>query len=106
MTRMQDRFVHYRLGGPASGGGVLRPLMWVFGLIATGLALTVGAVLAVLTAAAVAVLAVVASVMVFFTGVALRARRTVRARAAGEGVIEAKKVDGTWVAYGWDRQGR
>ncbi|MFC0634501.1 hypothetical protein [Brevundimonas balnearis] len=106
MTRMQDRFVHYRLGGPASGGGVLRPLMWVFGLIATGLAVTVGAVLAVLTAAAVAVLAVVASVMVFFTGMALRARRTVRAKASAEGVIEARKVDGTWVAYGWDRQGR
>ena len=107
MTRMQDRFVQYRLGGPASGGGVLRPVMWVFGLIATGLAVTVGAVLAVLTAAAVAVIALIAGVVVFFAGFAFRARRARAARARqDEGVIDAQKVGDTWVAYGWEREGR
>jgi hypothetical protein len=30
---------------------------------------------------------------------------TARNRRADE-VIEARKVDGTWVAYGWERPGR
>ena len=35
------------------------------------------------------------------------ARRTLaRRRRRGDDVIEARKVDGTWVAYGWERPGR
>jgi hypothetical protein len=87
--------------------GLLGPLMWLGGLVAAVAALTVGAVLAVFTAAAVAVIAVFASVLVFFTGLAVRARRraTVRARRADD-VIEARKVGETWVAYGWERPHR
>lgn len=85
--------------------GLLGPLAWLGGLIATLAALTVGALLAVFTAAAVAVIALVASVLVFFAGLAMRARRavTVRARRSDD-VIEARKVGDTWVTYGWERR--
>ena len=88
--------------------GLLGPVLWLFGLIATMVAMAVGAVLAVVTAAAVAVIAVIAAVLVFFAGLAMRARRTVtrRDRRAGDEVIEARKVGDAWVAYGWDRTGR
>jgi membrane protein YdbS with pleckstrin-like domain len=87
--------------------GLLAPLMWLGGVIATVAALTVGAVLAVFTAAAVAVIALCASVLVFFAGLAVRARRRafVRARRSDD-VIEAQKVGETWVAYGWERPNR
>lgn len=80
-------------------------LATVGGVLATAAALTVGALLAVFAAAAVAVIAVVASVLVFLTGLALRARRRVYA-PAGSQVIEARKVGHAWVAYGWDRTAR
>jgi hypothetical protein len=97
--------------GPAArrpGNGLLAPVVWVAGLIATLVAMAVGAVLAVVTAAAVAVIALIAAVLVFFAGLAMRARRTmtVRNRRSDDGVIEARKVDGAWVTYGWERQGR
>ena len=81
--------------------------MWLGGLIATLAAMAVGAVLAVFTAAAVAVIAVFAAILVFLAGLAVRARRrvTLRARRADD-VIEARKVGGAWVAYGWERPGR
>ena len=84
--------------------GILAPIMWLGGLVAAVAALTVGAILAVFTAAAVAVIALFASVLVFFAGLAVRARRrvTVKARRADD-VIEATKVGDTWVAYGWER---
>jgi len=87
--------------------GLLAPLMWLGGVIATVAALTVGAILAVFTAAAVAVIALCASVLVFFAGLAMRARRRtfVRARRSDD-VIEAQKVGETWVAYGWERPNR
>jgi protein-S-isoprenylcysteine O-methyltransferase Ste14 len=87
-----------------AASGFLAPVMWVAGLFATMVAMAVGAVLAVITAAAVAVIAVVAAVLVFFAGLAMRARRrvTVRARRSDD-VIEARKVDGAWVAYGWEK---
>ena len=76
------------------------------GLVATLAAMAVGAVLAVFTAAAVAVIAVFAGALVFLAGLALRARRTLSGRRRrGDDVIEARKVDGTWVAYGWERPG-
>ncbi|WP_313576362.1 hypothetical protein [Brevundimonas sp.] len=88
------------------GSGLLAPFVWVAGLVATALAVTVGALLAVFTAAAVAMIALVAGVLVFFAGFALRARRAMTARRRDDGVIDAKKVGDTWVAYGWEKDGR
>ena len=88
--------------------GLVASVMWIAGLIAGVAALAVGAILAVFTAAAVAVIALFAGVLVFLAGLAMRARRNMapRRRAGDPDVIEAHKVDGTWVAYGWDRHGR
>lgn len=93
--------------GRRSANGFVASVMWLGGLVATLAAMAVGAVLAVFTAAAVAVIAVFAGALVFLAGLAMRARRamTARNRRAGD-VIEARKVDGTWVAYGWERPGR
>lgn len=88
------------------GGGLLAPVMWLTGLVATCVAMTVGAILAVVTAAAVAVIAMIAGVVVFFAGLAVRARRRMTPSTAGEGVIDAQKVGDTWVAYGWERKDR
>lgn len=88
------------------GGGLLAPVMWLAGLIATCVAMAVGAVLAVVTAAAVAVIAMIAGVVVFFAGLAVRARRRMTPSVAGEGVIDARKVGDTWVTYGWERKDR
>ena len=85
--------------------GFVASVMWLGGVIATLAAMAIGAVLAVFTAAA--VIALFAGALVFLAGLALRARRTVSVRRRrGDDVIEARKVDGTWVAYGWERPGR
>ena len=107
MTQFQTRFT--RIGfstRPARGSGLMGSVMWLGGMIAAGIAVTIGALLAVFTAAAVAVIALFAAVLVFFAGLAMGARRkvTVRARRTDD-VIEARKVDGAWVAYGWERPG-
>jgi ammonia channel protein AmtB len=87
--------------------GLLAPVIWLAGAIAGLIAMTVGAVLAVVTAAALAVIAVIAGCLVFFAGLALRARvASARRQRRDDDVIEAHKVDGAWVAYGWERQGR
>lgn len=87
--------------------GLLASVMWLGGLLAGMAAMLVGAILAVVTAAAVAVIALFAGVLVFLTGLALRARGAAMVRAGvGDGVIEARKVDGAWVAYGWEQRGR
>ena len=103
----QDPFATLGFQNRRRPQGLLAPILWLGGVIATVAALTVGAVLAVFTAAAVAVIAVCASILIFFAGLAMRARRrvTVRARRADD-VIEAQKVGDTWVAYGWERNGR
>ena len=102
----QDRFASLGFNARRPTGGLLAPLMWLAGLVATLAALTIGAVLAVFTAAAVAVIALVASVLVFFAGFAMRARRKVTVRTRrGDEVIEARKVGDTWVTYGWERHG-
>jgi hypothetical protein len=96
--------------GPSArrpANGFVASVMWLGGLVATLAAMAVGAVLAVFTAAAVAVIAVFAGALVFLAGLALRARRTLSGRKRrGDDVIEARKVGGTWVAYGWERPGR
>lgn len=102
----QDRFASFGFQ-TRRPHGLLAPLVWVGGLIAAVAALTVGAILAVFTAAAVAVIALFASVLVFLTGLAVRARRRVAVRARRpEDVIEARKVGDTWVTYGWEQHGR
>ena len=103
----QDRFATLGFQNRRRPQGLLAPILWLGGVIATLAALALGAVLAVFTAAAVAVIALFASVLIFFTGLAVRAHRkaTVRARRSDD-VIEAQKVGDTWVAYGWEQHGR
>lgn len=94
---------------PRRRGGLFAPVLWLGGLVAAAIAVAVGAVLAVLTAAAVALIAMVAGALVFFAGLAVRARRKAAPAAASMAdgdVIEARKVGGAWVAYGWEREGR
>ena len=93
------------MGARRPTNGLLASIMWLGGLIATLAAMAIGTVLAVFTAVAVAVIALFAGALVFLAGLAMRARRTVRARRSDD-VIEARKVDGAWVAYGWERPGR
>jgi hypothetical protein len=92
-----------RMPGRAGESALGRALAWLGGFFATGAALTIGALLAVFAAAAVALIALVGGIFVFFTGLALRARRTLAPRPT---VLEARKVGHAWVAYGWDRPAR
>lgn len=103
-----ERLAAVGLASRRRPNGLVASVMWLGGLIATVAAMAVGAVLAVFTAAAVAVIALFAGVLVFLVGVVMRARRnlTPRRRAGDGDVIEARKVDGAWVAYGWERDGR
>jgi hypothetical protein len=88
----------------ARHGSALRSLSVVVGLFATAAAVVIAAVLAVVFAATVAVIAVISSALLGFAGLAMRARRTARARA--DGVIEARHLGGHhWVAYGWNERG-
>jgi uncharacterized membrane protein len=106
MTPSEQFFPGASARRPANG--LMGPVMWMFGLVATVAAMTIGALLAVFTAVAVAVIALFAAVLVFFAGIAMRARRamTRRNRRAGDEVIEARKEGDAWVAYGWERTGR
>ena len=91
---------------PSPIDGALRGLAWLGGLLATGIAALFAAILAIFVAAAVLVLAMTAAVFLGFTGLAVRARRGVRAKDDPD-VIEAHNVGGrSWVAYGWDQSGR
>lgn len=91
--------------GPSSGRtGAARALAWLGGILATFAALALGALLALFAAAAVTVIALFASVLVFLTGLAVRARQRVYARPAA--ILEARKVGHAWVAYSWDRPSR
>ncbi len=84
-------------------GSALRSLAMFGGLLATVAAIVVGIVLAVVFAATIAVIAVMASALLGFAGLAMRARRTVRARNRVDRVIEARHLGGHhWVAYGWN----
>lgn len=79
-------------------------LAWIGGAVATLAAAAVGAVLAVFFAATVVVIALMASALLGLAGLAMRARRTVKARASSDPtLIEARNVGGhSWVAYGWN----
>jgi hypothetical protein len=89
----------------ARHGPALRSLAMVGGTLATAAAVIVGAVLAVFFAATVAVIAIMASALLAFAGLAMRARRTARAKARADGLIEARHLGGHhWVAYGWNER--
>jgi len=111
MQMVQDPVVSLGFAARRRGASWTAPFTALAGMIATVVALAVGAVLAVFTALAVAVFALCASILVFFAGFALRARRQSggrnrRADDPAEGVIEARKVGDTWETYGWERTGR
>ena len=85
-----------------------RGLAWLAGraLATAAAARRPGAVLAVFFAASLLVIGLMASVVVVFVGLALRARRGARP-ASDPSLIEARNVGGhSWVAYGWDETGR
>ena len=86
-------------------GSALRSLAALGAMLATAAAVVVGVVLAVFFAATVAVIGLMASALLALAGLALRARRTVRARQPANGVIEARHLGGHhWVAYGWNER--
>jgi hypothetical protein len=87
-------------------GNMRNGLARVVGAAAALLAVGVAAVLALVFAATVIVTAVIATALVGVTVLALRARRTARVRATTPGVIDARRVGHTWVAYGWNEPRR
>ena len=91
----------------ARPGSALRSLAAIFGALATGATVIVGAAMAVFFAATVAVIAVMASALLAFAGLALRARRTARTRNRQQpDLLEARHLGGHhWVAYGWNERG-
>jgi hypothetical protein len=75
-------------------------------MLATAGAVIVAAVLAIFFAATIAVIAVMSSALLGLGGLALRARRSGRARNRTGDVIEARHLGGHhWVAYGWNEGG-
>ena len=87
-------------------GSALRSFAVLGGAIATAAAVAIGAVLALFAAATVVVIALMSSALLALAGLALRARRTARARS-DDGLIEARNLGGhNWVAYGWNERGR
>jgi hypothetical protein len=83
-------------------GSAFRGLAAVGAALATTAAVIVGAVLALFAAATVTVIALMTSAVLAFAALAMRARRTVRARRADSDIIEARHLGGHhWVAYGW-----
>jgi hypothetical protein len=83
-----------------------RSLIALAGAVCTVIAAAVGAILAVALAASVVVIGLMGGALLFLASLAMRARRTVHAKAdPGPQIIEARHVGGhSWVAYGWDRR--
>ncbi|MGZ8407130.1 MAG: hypothetical protein ACXWVJ_03785 [Caulobacteraceae bacterium] len=97
-----------RLEGRTRNAGI-RGLAWLGGAIAAAVATVVAAVLAVVFTVTLAVIALMSGLVIALGSLAWRAKRMAPApRPAGDGaLIEARNVGGhSWVAYGWDRQGR
>jgi heme/copper-type cytochrome/quinol oxidase subunit 2 len=87
------------------GSGAWKGVVWLGAGLATLAAAGVATVLALFFAATVLVIAVMASVLVTFTGLALRARRSVEPKDPD--LLEAHHVGGhSWIAYGLDQRGR
>ncbi|MBU4433397.1 MAG: hypothetical protein PSX79_02720 [bacterium] len=89
-----------------TGGSALRSLAWLAGALATSAAVVIGSVLAVVFAATVVVIGFMGSALFGLVALALRARRTVKAKAGADpSLIEARHVGGhSWVAYGWNER--
>ena len=83
-----------------------KPLAWVGGVVATVCAAAVAAVLAVVFAASLVVIVLMASVLLVFAGLALRARRTMRRNSQTDNIEARHMGGGSWVAYGWEQHGR
>ena len=99
-----DGLQNDRLNGgrePRKRGVALKGLSWLFGGVATLVAVTVAAVLTVIFAATLAV-------AVVLTGTLIALYTLTRAkRPQPRGVIlEARRVGHSWVAYGWDQRRR
>ena len=101
-----DRPVDRLQSRPDKGFPGGRSLAALAGAICTIVAAAVGAVLAVALAASVVVIAVMGGALLFLASLAMRARRTVKAKAdPGPQILEARHVGGhSWVAYGWERR--
>ena len=82
--------------------GLLKLSAYALGLVGV----VVGGVLALFFAATVVVMAVIATALIGATMLVMRARRTARVHAGPGGVIEARRVGHTWVAYGWNEPRR
>ena len=89
-----------------NGRDVGSAMVRMAGAAAALLGLAVAGVLALFFAATIVVMAVVASALIGVTMLVMRARRTTRVRAAGGGIIDARRVGHTWVAYGWNQPRR
>lgn len=86
-------------------GAALRSFAVLGGALATAAAVAIGAVLAVFFAATLLVIAAMSSILLYFAGLALRAKRTARARFRDDNLIEARHLGGHhWVAYGWNER--
>lgn len=71
--------------------------------VVAGIALVIGAVLALVFAASVALVSLMAAVLLSLAFGVMKARRAATVRASN-GVIEARRVGHSWVAYGWDQR--
>lgn len=88
-----------------SGSSARKGFAAVFGVVAATLAGAVGLVLAVVFAATVVVIGLIGGVLLALAGLAVKARRTAKAKPVQDGVIEARQIGGhSWVAYGWDNR--
>lgn len=86
--------------------GAFKGLAWLGGALATSAAILVGAVLAIIFTATAVVIALMASALLGFGSLAMRARRSLRAPPPEPGVIEARHMGGhSWVAYGFNERG-
>ena len=85
-------------------GGAYRGLAWLLGALATIAAVVVSVVLAVVFAATVAVIVIMGAATIGLFALAVRARRSVHAKDPT--LLEAGRVGDSWIAYGWDRNGR
>ncbi len=96
-----DRFARAASTGRTPGN----TLVWLGGVMATMVALCIGAVLAIFATAAVVIVALMTSATLAFAALAARAGRRSRVKAGDGDLIEARKVGGHhWVAYGWNER--
>lgn len=90
---------------PAAASTPWHNLAWMFGALATSVAVVVGAVLAVVFAATVVVVGFMGSALFGIAAFALRGRKGGKAPQGEPGLIEARNVGGhSWVAYGWNER--